>query len=262
MRRQPSLAEILSDDTGSIRAEIADLLMEPNPQRAPAVHRAQPQLRPLTRGWLNFALFVALVVLIVGAFSHPSVHRNDSMEVKEKKAVVVMPAAAPVPVADVQAWDREQRIEDKAQDHMQEGDNAMNSSPVQQEQEEPPQWNGNIGRIIGDCVPVLTEPSYRGAVINTLRLNDTVIVCSFYDGWYRVSLPNDTAGYVFGAYLISRTVRAYPYRAVTLRDGRTQMLLKEEGYENYLRVIQPNGIQGWLISRAHVRSFRDEDEWR
>ncbi len=81
MRRQPTLAEILSDDTGKIRAEVADLLMEPNNQRLRPVQQARPQPRPQRRpfriGWIVIGLAILLVVIISKAFNGSKDHYTE-----------------------------------------------------------------------------------------------------------------------------------------------------------------------------------------
>jgi hypothetical protein len=81
MRRQPTLAEILSDDTGKIRVEVADLLMEPNNQRLRPVQQARPQPRPQRRpfsvGWIVIGLAILLVVIISKAFNGSKDHYTE-----------------------------------------------------------------------------------------------------------------------------------------------------------------------------------------
>ena len=78
MRRQPTLAEILSDDTGKIRAEVADLLMEPNNPRLRPAQQARPQPRPQRRpfriGWIIIGLAILLIVIISKAFNGSKNH--------------------------------------------------------------------------------------------------------------------------------------------------------------------------------------------
>ena len=87
MARQPTLAEILADDTGRIRPEVADLLMEPPPQ-GPRPQQPRPIVRPQARrqpgvqqqqprrfgaGWatLSLVIFAVMLALIISKDREP-----------------------------------------------------------------------------------------------------------------------------------------------------------------------------------------------
>ena len=75
MNRPPTLAEILSEDTGIIRPEVADLLLEPRAPRTRVAHQpihppppqARPRRHPIGRRLLVFGLIVLLLCLVLGA---------------------------------------------------------------------------------------------------------------------------------------------------------------------------------------------------
>ncbi len=105
MRRQPTLAEILSDDTGKIRAEVADLLMEPNNQRLRPVQQARPQPRPQRRpfriGWIVIGLAILLVVIISKAFNGSKDHYTEIMGMQTMDNRSQFPVAPPAEVMTI-----------------------------------------------------------------------------------------------------------------------------------------------------------------
>ena len=208
MRRQPTLAEILSDDTGKIRAEVADLLMEPNNQRLRPVQQARPQPRPQRRpfriGWIVIGLAILLVVIISKAFNGSKDHYTEITGMQTMDNRSQFPVAPPAEVMTVRK-----------------------------------------GMVIGDNVNVRSKPNPQGEIIRKANRDEILKVISFRDGWYEVVLLNEDSGYVFGAYLIPQNFDLYPYRVV-ITNNQTKLLVKEEGNPTHYLAIMPDGETTWM----------------
>ena len=208
MRRQPTLAEILSDDTGKIRAEVADLLMEPNNQRLRPVQQARPQPRPQRQpfgiGWIVIGLVILMVVIALKAFNGSKDHYDEPMKMLATESRSQVPATPPAKVRAVQR-----------------------------------------GTVIGDDVNVRSQPNLQGEVIKKVNRDDILKVISFRNGWYEVVLSNQSTGYVYGAYLIPQDAASYPYRVVKT-NNQTKLLVKEEGNSTHYLAIMPDGKTTWM----------------
>jgi uncharacterized protein YgiM (DUF1202 family) len=208
MRRQPTLAEILSDDTGKIRAEVADLLMEPNNQRLRPVRQARPQPRPQQRpfriGWIVIVLAILLVVIISKAFNGSKNYNMETTRMQATENSSQFPVAPPAKVMAVRK-----------------------------------------GMVIGDNVNVRSQPNLQGEIIRKANQDEILQVISFRNGWYEVVLLNERSGYVFGAYLIPQNFDVYPYRVVTT-NNQTKLLVKEEGNLSHYLAIMPDGKTTWM----------------
>jgi hypothetical protein len=210
MNRQPSLAEILSEDTGEIREEIADLLLEPHaPQgraeRQPAPPpppQARPWRQPLDRG-LTILLLIVLVLILAESVmkyfntSKPAAVESD--EIKKSYRAELLP----VPKADVET--------------------------------------GKTGLVIGESVSIRTQPNLQGEIIKAVNQNDLLQVISFHNGWYRVALPDHDRGYIFGAYLLPKNFDSHPYHAALAKDDQTKLLVKVDDNPVSFSVLWPDG---------------------
>lgn len=206
MRRQPTLAEILSDDTGKIRAEVADLLMEPNNQRLRPVQQARPQPRPQRWpiGWIVIGLAILLIVIISKAFNGSKDHYIETARLQATENRSQFPVAPPAEVKAVRN-----------------------------------------GMVIGDNVNIRSQPNLQGEIIRKANQDEILKVISFRDGWYEVVLFNEGSGYVFGAYLIPQNFDLYPYRVV-ITNNQTKLLVKEEGNPTHYLAIMPDGETTWM----------------
>ena len=211
MRRQPTLAEILSDDTGKIRAEVADLLMEPDNQRLRSAQQAavQPrvQRQPFWKGWIIIGVVILLVVIAVKAFNGSRDRHSETMKILEPDNIYQRPVAQIQPPVKVKA--------------------------VRQ------------GTIIGDDVNIRSQPNLHGAIISKANRDEILKVISFRQGWYEIELPNQSTGYVYGAYLIPKDAESYPYQVVMTRN-QNKLLVKEEGNSTHYLAIMPDGKTTWV----------------
>lgn len=208
MRRQPTLAEILSDDTGKIRAEVADLLMEPNNQGLRPVQQARPQpgprRRPFRIGWIVIGLVILLVVIISKALngSKDQYIGTTRMQATDNRSQFpVAPSAEFMAVRKVM--------------------------------------------VIGDNVNVRSESNPQAEIIRKANRDEILKVISFRNGWYEVMLLNEGSGYVFGAYLMPQNFDVYPYRVV-VTNNQTKLLVKEEGNPTHYLAIMPDGETTWM----------------
>jgi len=208
MRRQPTLAEILSDDTGKIREEVADLLMEPNVQRLRPAQQVRPpartQRRPFGIGWIVFGLVILVIVFIIRSLNSSKANYIVPTTIVATESGAKFPEAPPVEVKTVRT-----------------------------------------GLVIGNKVSIRTQPNLQGEIIREVNRNEILNVISFRDGWYEVTLFDQSSGYVFGAYLIPQNFNLYPYRVV-IANNRDKLLVKEEGYPSQYRVILPDGQTSWI----------------
>lgn len=226
MRRQPTLAEILSDDTGKIRAEVADLLMDPNVQRhRPIIQQPRPQPREQRRSfnvrWILLGLGILIVVIVFRSFDKSKPRHDDLlkiMETKQASTFVVAPPVVPAPPA---------RTEVEAD---------------------------KKGVVNGNNVIIRMQPNLNGSIIEEANRDDTFKVISFYDGWYEIELANQSHGYIFGAYLIPQNFDSHPYRSAVTRD-MTKLLVKDEGSPIHYRVIFPDG-QTTLVGKEDVQLYK------
>ena len=208
MRRQPTLAEILSDDTGKIRAEVADLLMEPNNRRLRPVQEARPQQRPQRRpfriGWIVIGLVILLVVIVLKAFNGSRDDYSGTARMQTTENRSQFPVAPPAEVKAVRK-----------------------------------------GMVNGDNVNIRSQPNLQGEIIRKADRDEILEVISFRNGWYEVVLFNQSNGYVFGAYLIPQDFNFYPYRVV-MTNNQTKLLVKEEGNPTHYLAIMPDGKTTWM----------------
>jgi hypothetical protein len=217
MRRQPTLAEILSDDTGKIRAEVADLLMDPNVQRHQrTVQQPRPQPREQQRSfkvrWILLGLVILIVVIVLRALNASKPSRNNLSEILEAKHASFF--VAPVARTEV----------------------------------------AKKGIVIGNNVIIRTQPSIQGEVVEEVNPDDVLNIISFHDGWYEVELFDQSHGYIFGAYLIPQNFDAHPYRVAITKD-MSKLLVKDEGSPTHYRVIFPDG-QTTLIGKEDVEIYK------
>ncbi len=148
MARQPTLAEILADDTGRIRPEVADLLMEPPPPRPRPRIQQNPIPRPHPRprpggapvapprypgaGWI--VLFLIIVVAILALMIPRNrrlgerIVRLESSQSSKEASVFVKPLEVPPSSPMV-----EEEIEKEQTAQIPQTETA----PVEQPQEEP-----------------------------------------------------------------------------------------------------------------------------
>jgi hypothetical protein len=208
MARQPTLAEILADDTGKIRREVADLLMEPAPARPQVAPRPDAQRRPLSRAWLAFIAVVFIIIL----------------------GLAFLP-------------DQDSRVQTSELVRIYRGNAVENYSPrIEKKENRPPIKKG---RVIGDNVNVRGEPSLQGQIIQKVHQGQVLEVLSFVDGWYRILLEDQRPGYIFGAYLLPLDFESCPY-LIGMTKSQTKVLLKEVNHPIYYQVILPNGQKGMI----------------
>lgn len=208
MRHQPTLAEILSDDTGKIRAEVADLLMEPNAQRLRPAQQARPQPRAQRRtfgvGWIVLGLVILLVIIVLRALNASKARNIEPNQNLTMESSPQVPVAPPAEVKTVRT-----------------------------------------GMVIGDKVSIRSEPSLQGGIIKEVNRDEILNVISFRDGWYEVALFNQGSGYIFGAYLIPQNFDFNSYRVV-MNNNKTKFLVKEEGNPTHYLAILPDGKTTWV----------------
>lgn len=202
MSRQPTLAEILADDTGNIRAEVADLLLEHPGPLAQAVHQARPRRQFIARNWIVYGLIVLLLCLVFSALKdlNRSTHSSAESLVTGRHS---NPAVDTRAVADLRT--------------------------------------GKTGRVIGDSVSIRTQPNLQGEIISLVNQNEILNVISFHNGWYKVALSSQGSGYIFGAYLLPQDFNSYPYEIVITKDNQTKLLVNKEDDPLYFAVLWPDG---------------------
>ncbi len=192
MTRQRTLAEILADDTGNIRPEVADLLMEPDQPRgqiqpvqsrfhhaAQVIDRPVPnqwppiQGQPLSSGLIAFglAILTVLITLVVRQDLNSSAQAHH--EVK-----------AAVSGATVQPLVKTEKVED--------------SIPAKQN------LNTQVtypAMVLREGFNIREKPSAQGETIKRVEEGEILNVLSFKDGWYKVVL-DERIGYIFGVYIL------------------------------------------------------------
>jgi hypothetical protein len=221
MERPPSLAEILADETGRIRPEVADLLMEPNPERPRPNPRPQPrppvQRQPFRLRWVVIGLIVLIIYLLIPQCPKRAtpVLQNPESTVVPERIAITPPITPPRPV-----------------EKKQEGQTIKN------------------GRVLGDNVNIREQAGLQFPVIKMVHQNEIVTVLSFQDGWYKIRLEDQKSGYLFGAFLLPLNFDSFPYRAGVTRD-QTRVLIKIEENRIYYQLISANG-QSSLIKKDDV----------
>ncbi len=265
MARQPTLAEILSDDTGRIREEFGDLLLEPPPRvraqrRARAVRQApahpapmhpalvlQAQAPPrrlsLGLGWLFIGLIVLFFFSFIGAYNDSSARRARFRESSDQEVhidpALIEPAPISAPAAYVSQAENAQTVWSVAPinpGNMNRQDSSLRPAPPGPVERE------KIARVIGDIVRIRKEPNLDAEIIAKARQNETLKVIGFENGWYQVALPDQTTGYVFGAYAWPRNFDLYPYQVAMLKAGQDKILVKEEaGHPLHYQALWPDG---------------------
>lgn len=202
MSRQPTLAEILADDTGTIRAEVADLLLEHPAPQAQAAHHARPRRQFIARNWIVYGLIVLLLCLVFSALkdlNHSTQSSAESLAIGRHSNSAVDTRA----VADLRT--------------------------------------GKTGRVIGDSVIIRTQPNLQGEIISLANQNEILNVISFHNGWYKVALSSQGSGYIFGAYFLPQDFNSYPYEIVITKDNQTKLLVNKGDDPLYFTVLRPDG---------------------
>ncbi|HRS96577.1 MAG TPA: SH3 domain-containing protein [Smithella sp.] len=211
MDRQPSLAELLSDNRNNIRPEIADLLMQSRqalqaqaarqPVRPP-LPQARPRSQSLDRGLTILLLIVLALALAESAIKYFNPSKPGAVEPDEIRKFY-RAELLPVPTAD--------------------------------------EGTGKTGLVIGESVSIRTQPNLQGEVIKTVNQNELLKVISFHNGWYRVALPDQNSGYIFGAYLLPQDFDSHPYHAALAKDDQTKLLVKVDDNPVSYSVLWPDG---------------------
>jgi hypothetical protein len=216
MTREQNLADLLADDTGNLRAEVADLLMGDGPQRGARQHRFIPR-------WFILG-FLALTFFLVARLIVSSMRNEARHEMR-------------------QAYQQVENVEPDGK-----------PEPVQESQ--PVSKKGRFGKakVFGYKVNIRQSPSLKAFIIGKTNQGEVFQVLSFSDGWYRILLENKQPGYIFGAYLSPIDFELSSHRVGITRDG-TKLLLTPCQYQGYYQVILPNG-ESHYIRKSHVRIVR------
>jgi len=202
MSRQPTLAEILADDTGNIRAEVADLLLEHPAPQAQAAHQARPRRQFISRKWIVFGLIVLLFCLVFSALKDLTASQHSP--------------------AESLATGRH-------------SNSAVDTRVVVDLR------TGKTGQVIGDSVIIRTQPNLQGEIISVVNQKEILNVISFHNGWYKVALSGQGSGYIFGAYLLPQDFNSYPYEIVITKDNQTKLLVNKGDDPLYFTVLRPDG---------------------
>ena len=280
MQRQQTLADLLADDTGNLRPEVADLLMErPRQQRvAPIIQRAAR--REITiRGWV--LALVALGFLVTIFFALPSederqretapVPRQNIFQADRQAANMVNLTKAkgfaynidvrqsPSPETSKVIHARQQEASPLVSffdehERQKEPGPATEQDAIQDGNHEGNTPNLGRARVFGFNVNVRRSPSLQSPVIRKTNQSDTFPVLSFSDGWYEVLLENDKCGYIFGAYLLPMNFQIASHMVGIARD-RTKLLLAPSRYQGRYQVILPSGERHY-IRESDVRVLR------
>ncbi len=244
MARQPTLAEILSDDTGRIRPEFGDMLLEPPPRvqaprRAQVARQAQAQPQPLRpplgRGWIITGLIIFLLFFIIDVFRDFQARRVEPPDIVHREMVIEPPLApaAYIPTVYREAVAKDNVLINVKVTGVEESPNLpVTPRPVEKEK---------IARVIGDFVNIRTQPNLEADIIGKVKQNESLKVICFENGWYRVELVDHNTGYVFGAYVWPRNFDLYPYKIAMLKAGQEKILIKEMGHPSHYQALWPNG---------------------
>ncbi len=261
MNRQPTLAEILSDDTGLIRPEVADLLLTPRPRvlaqrrvvrQAPAVQPAPPRL-PLGRVWIGIGIIIVLAGIVISVIANIISRRVNAQEnlansfepvAFEISAAppVTVPAAAPAVSASCSGTSQavEYNVVTPVKAPEIERDSDQSGQPMLFPA-------GKIARVLGDGVSIRTQPNLQSYILSKVKQNEIVNVISLDKGWYQVKLANQHSGYIFGAFLYPQDFDSSPYRVAIAKADQTKMLVKDTGQTSYFQTIWPNGQIMWIL---------------
>lgn len=69
MRREPTLADLLADETGNLRPEVAEMLMRPATRRRPPQQRRRAQPPPRPRLWPYYVAAGIFVLILLNLLS-------------------------------------------------------------------------------------------------------------------------------------------------------------------------------------------------
>lgn len=216
MRREQSLADLLADDTGNLRAEVADLLMGDGPQRGTPRQRIIPR-------WFTLGL-LALIFFVIARFIVSSMRDEARHEMR-------------------QAYQQVENVESDGK-----------PEPVQESQPVSKESRFGKAKVFGYRVNVRQSPSLKGSIIRKTNQGEVFQVLSFVDGWYRILLENKQPAYIFGAYLLPIDFELSPHKVGVTRDG-TKLLLTPSQNQGHYQVILPNGERRY-IRKSHVRIIR------
>lgn len=238
MQRQPTLAEILADDTGKIRAEIADLLLEPNARRIQEMRQVPAHRAPRGREWIIFGLIVLLIFLVLNGIKDLNAPRPDPVRTSGSPQF----PAEPIPVIQ----DRTENTIAVDDSNIQMNSDATSQVPYSAEEPEVTVRTGKIVRVIVASVSIRMRPDLQAEILTDAEENQMMDVVSFHNGWYQVVLPDGNSGYIFGAYLSPLNFDVYPYRATISKDERTNLLIKDVNDPINYQVIRPDGQTTWI----------------
>jgi hypothetical protein len=237
MNRQPTLAEILSDDTGRIRAEVADLLMQPQARVHPQQRVRQPQRAHWGRRFLVANFIILLFFSAIAAFSNSRPRRPEPIEVTQQ-------VFAPAPVQARPAAPMEQPVEDGITVEAKARNTEANSNPTTRPWSVPT-WQ--TGQVIGDVVRVRAQPNLEAEVVSMAERGVILKVVSFNDGWYQVERDDHRPGYIFGAYLQPLDFDPAPYRVAITKADQSKVLVKEVDQPLYFQALRPYGQTTWIL---------------
>jgi len=222
MTRDINLADLLADDTGNIRPEVAGLLMEERPLR-----RVVPWRQIRIPAW--FILGLVTLIILKAIFSG-----SDKLRDGIQIARPVIPSS--------EAAASESSASAATEPKLTQGNLVRE------------QYYLGKGRVFGFRVNIREQPSLDGLIMGQTNQNEVFQIISFEDGWYQVLLGGRRIGYIFGAYLLPMDFSVAPYRVGVARD-KTKLLLSESRHQDWYKVIFPNGEERY-IRRRHVRIVR------
>jgi len=233
---EPSLAELLADDMGNLRADAVEAILGDPPRRVN---------RP--RRWAIRCLFSAsaLILLII-------IIRALSSEVDKGRYVATTQKQPKVPSADQIVINRSKdkrllkktnesqatfsfgSLEDATRLSVKNKKNPLNSRPLQ--------IMKHLGKakVFGYDVNIRRFPRVGSPIVRQTNQGEVFLVYSFSGGWYEIALGEDQAAFIFGAYLLPLDFKLSSHWVGIAKD-RTKLLLTKDDRRGWYQVILPDG---------------------
>lgn len=254
-QRQQSLADLLADDTGNLRPEVADIVMGEMPQRRVNRPRRRIQLRPIPIPTREIILIGSLILaFFIGRIFNSSIKDTkvgEKKEIQEQIQEHVQNQIQTQNHVQIKNKVKEQINEQvRIQDHYQ-GRPTMQREAVQTPWQERRNSGLGKGNVFGYNVNIRQAPSLKSPIIAKANQNETFKVLSFSDGWYQVLLGNNSRGYIFGAYLLPMDFNVSQYKVGVGENGR-KLLLTQSRNGGWYQEVLPNG-QRRDIQKGSVR---------
>jgi hypothetical protein len=244
VQREPSLAELLADDTGNFRPEMVDLFTIDQPQPA---YRRRRSVMP----WLIACIISILLIFIIKALLDKDDKERYRAHSKIKSNMESRLSTSPsnhskaFPENSIGAIKVNNKrllrntMEDKRHFPANNKGNSLNNRYHQVKK--------HLGTavVFGFNVNIRQFPRLSSPIFRQTNQGENFQVLSFSNGWYEVVMGENQAAFIFGAYLLPVDFKLSSHW-VGLTMDRTKVLLAEDYRSEWFQIILPDGKKHYI----------------